>query len=103
MNEIIDVNLKILIKRIPVVRSQRWSGFGSLSWLHLIPLYFNSFPQSTVLARGYYFAIKMVNRVAKSCDEVPGELYGSYGTDLCESQWTIKHGFLSKSRKENLL
>ena len=39
----------------------------------------------------------------KSCDEVPGELYGSYGTDLYESQWTIKHGFLSKSRKEDLL
>ena len=50
MNENIDVNLKILVKRIPVVRSQRWSGFESLSWFHLIPLYFNSFPQSTVLA-----------------------------------------------------
>jgi len=39
----------------------------------------------------------------KSCDEVPGELYGSYGTDLFESQWTSKHDFLSKSRKEDLL
>jgi len=42
-------------------------------------------------------------RSGKSCDEVPGELYGSYGTDLYESQWTSKHGFLSKSRKEDLL
>ena len=41
MNEIIDVNLKILVKRIPVVRSQRWSGLGSLSWFRLIPLFFN--------------------------------------------------------------
>jgi len=57
MNEIIDVNLKILVKRIPVVRSQRWSGFGFLSWFHLIPLFFNSFPQGTVLARVCYFKL----------------------------------------------
>ena len=57
MNEKIEVNLKILVKRIPVVRTQRWSGFGSLSWLHLIPLFFNSFPQSTVLTRVCYFKL----------------------------------------------
>ncbi len=101
MNEIIDVNLKILVKRIPVVRSQRWSGFGSLCWLLLVPLYFNSFPQSTVLVRVCCFKLfchKNGKRV-----EVPGELYGSYDTDLYESQWTSKYGFLSKSRKEDLL
>ena len=27
------------------------------SWFHLIPLYFNSFPKSTVLARVCYFSL----------------------------------------------
>ena len=57
MNEIIGVNFKVLEKRIPVVRSQRCSGFESLSWFRLIPLYFNSFSQGTVLARVCYFRL----------------------------------------------
>ena len=42
-------------------------------------------------------------RSGKSCVDVPGELYGSYDTDLYESHWTSKHGFLYKLRKEDLL
>jgi hypothetical protein len=57
--------------------------------------------ESTVLARVCYFKLfchKNGKRV-----EVPVELYGSYDTNLYESQWTSKYDFLSKSRKEDLL